>query len=392
MRVTIRVDRLVWESKLSNVLAIDLFAGAGGLSLGAQRAGVEVRVAVELDAGACQTLQANPQHLATKVVQADIGALRGHDLRAMADVGRRDRLIVIGGPPCQPFSKAAYWLDDGDDSRYRRARARGEDAPRPSSDHHPRYDPRRSLVGELLRVAIEARADAFLLENVPSLLHPRNHAELQGLLDGAIEAGFRVRVVLGNAAEHGVPQRRERVFVLATHGVEAVAPEPTHSLSQDPSALGLLRAVTAGEALESFSGEKYVEDGETVQGRWAAKFREVPPGWNYKFHTAWANHPSPTFITETRFWNFLLKLDPALPSWTLPANPGPWVGPFHWDDRRLRTVELASLQGFPTGYVFVGNRRERVRQIGNAVPPLLAARMIGQVLKTLDLGGQAQVP
>jgi DNA (cytosine-5)-methyltransferase 1 len=243
-------------------------------------------------------------------------------------------------------------------------------------------------VGELLRVAIEARADAFVLENVPSLLHPRNHTEFQALLDGAADAGFRVRVVRGNAAEHGVPQRRERVFVLATRGVEPVAPEPTHSLSRDPAALGLLRAVTAGEALEPFSGEEHKEDGETVQGRWAAKFREVPPGWNYKFHTAWANHPSPTFVTETRFWNFLLKLDPALPSWTLPANPGPWVGPFHWDDRRLRTVEFAALQGFPTGYVFVGNRRERIRQIGNAVPPLLAARMIGQVLATLGLDGE----
>ena len=376
---------------MANVLGIDLFAGAGGLSLGAHRAGMDVRVAVELDAVACQTLLANPQNRTTKVVQADITALRGADLRRMARVGRGDRLVVMGGPPCQPFSKAAYWLDDGADSRYRRARARGEDAEKPSSTTHPREDPRRSLIGELLRVAIEAKADAFILENVPSLLHPRNHAELEALLKGAAEAGFVVRVVRANAAEYGVPQRRERVFVLAARTAQPLAPAPTHSLSLEKSPSDLLQAVTAGEALESFGGVEHMEEGETVQGRWAAKFREVPPGWNYKFHTAWANHPSPAFVTETRFWNFLLKLDPARPSWTLPANPGPWVGPFHWDDRRLRTIELAALQGFPTGYLFVGNRRERVRQIGNAVPPLLAARMIGQVLETLGCGRLVQV-
>lgn len=110
----------------------------------------------------------------------------------------------------------------------------------------------------------------------------------------------------------------------------------------------------------------------------------MPPGWNYKAHTAWGGHPNPTFVTETRFWNFLLKLSPDQPSWTIPANPGPWTGPFHWDSRRLRTPELAALQGFPPGYVFEGSRRERVRQIGNAAPPPLVEPMIRSVLQCLD--------
>jgi DNA (cytosine-5)-methyltransferase 1 len=88
-------------------------------------------------------------------------------------------------------------------------------------------------------------------------------------------------------------------------------------------------------------------------------------------------------VAETRFWNFLLKLDPKLPSWTIPANPGPWIGPFHWESRRLRTPELAVLQGFPVDYVFAGSRRERVRQIGNAVPPPLACAAVKAVIEAM---------
>ena len=94
---------------------------------------------------------------------------------------------------------------------------------------------------------------------------------------------------------------------------------------------------------------------------------------NYKALTAWAGHPKPLFEAETRFWNFLLKLSPEMPSWTIASQPGPWTGPFHWENRRLTTDELAAIQGFPKGFQFFGSRRERVRQIGNAVPPAFVA-------------------
>jgi DNA (cytosine-5)-methyltransferase 1 len=142
-------------------------------------------------------------------------------------------------------------------------------------------------------------------------------------------------------------------------------------------------AVTANEAIRAYAGRKYAEPEEIVRGRWAEHLRTVPPGWNYKAHTAWGGHPNPTFETETRFWSFLLKLHPDRPSWTVSANPGPWVGPFHWRSRRLRTVELAAIQGFPAGYRFTGNRRSRVRQIGNAVPPPLARTMIEATVTAL---------
>src|SRR5690606_32495008 len=183
-----------------------------------------------------------------------------------------------------------------------------------------------------------------------------------------------------NACDFGVAQARERVLILGSRQREVVAPRKTHSANEDD---GLPPPVTAGEALKGLETKRYFEPEEVVTGRWAKHLEEVPPGWNYKAHTAWAGHPNPTFVTETRFWNFLLKLAPDRPSWTLAASPGPWTGPFHWHNRRLRTVELAALQGFPRDYSIEGSRRERVRQMGNAVPVPLATAMIKSVLESL---------
>jgi DNA (cytosine-5)-methyltransferase 1 len=195
--------------------------------------------------------------------------------------------------------------------------------------------------------------------------------------------GFECTVVKADASNYGVPQRRQRVFVLGSRRGQPLAPAITHrSGRNDPQELPQVPSV--GPVISRYRFKKYREEGEEVSGRWADALREIPPGWNYKYLTDWADHPIPLFIAETRFWNFLLKLAPDAPSWTINANPGPWVGPFHWDSRRLRTPELAAIQTFPHGYEFVGTRRERVRQIGNAVPPKMAAMMISAVKMTLD--------
>lgn len=359
---------------------IDLFAGAGGLSIGATAAGCEVRACVEIDSFACRTLRANARYHGV-VLEDDVATLTGLDLRSAANLAPGDPLIVVGGAPCQPFSKAAYWVEEGEESRYRRARAAGVEMARPAAPTEARPDARRTLVEEFWRLIFEANADGFVFENVPSIKHPRNRPVLDGFRHAAEAAGYHVTQVTANAAEHGVAQARERVFLLGAKSGAPIAPKATHSLKD---ADGLMRAVTAGEALAGFDRPQYFEPEELVTGRWAEHLRTVPPGSNYKAHTAWAGHPNPTFITETRFWNFLLKLSPDRPSWTIAASPGPWTGPFHWTSRRLRTVEMAALQGFPKGYKLIGNRREKVRQLGNAVPPPLARRMVEAVLATVD--------
>jgi DNA (cytosine-5)-methyltransferase 1 len=246
-----------------------------------------------------------------------------------------------------------------------------------------RPDRRRTLVEEFWRLVEETEAEAFLFENVRSITHPRHRPVLEALMASAEDAGFYTSFCAVSAADYGVPQKRHRVFLLGSRREQPVPPLRTHASLDLHESLGLPAHETAGPALRRYRSARYREADEVVSGRWAAHLKTVPPGGNYKAHTAWGGHPNPTFVTETRYWNFLLKLSPQQPSWTINASPGPWTGPFHWDSRRLRVPELAALQTFPHGYEFVGSRREQVRQVGNAVPVRLAERVVARVLETL---------
>lgn len=368
--------------KPSSVNVIDLFSGAGGLSVGAHLAGARVRASLELNSIACQTLRAN-SHYHGEVVEGDICQFSGKDLRKISGLKQHDPVIIVGGPPCQPFSKAAYWTEAGDDAAYRRARAKGIEMKRPAAPTMVKDDARRDLVMEFWRIVVESRAKGFVFENVPSIKHPRNRPVYDALIRYAREAGFEITELTVNAATYGVAQARERVVVLGSKKRKPIAPPKTHRFDDgdDPS---LPSAITAGEALRGFDLRKYFEPEEVISGRWADHLAEIPPGWNYKALTEWAGHPTPTFVAETRFWNFLLKLSPKRTSWTIAASPGPWTGPFHWKNRRLRTPELAALQGFPIDYDIRGPRRERVRQMGNAVPVPVAKAMVSSVLEALE--------
>lgn len=169
---------------MDSVAVIDLFAGAGGLGLGACQAGGDLRLSVEMDPICCQTLQSNHDAFQTsygKVLQADITELSGQELRDISEISSNDTLMIVGGAPCQPFSKASYWTDSGEESRYRQARARGETVDKPTESPEARPDQRRTLVHEFWRIVSESRADAFIFENVPSILHPRNRYALENL-------------------------------------------------------------------------------------------------------------------------------------------------------------------------------------------------------------------
>lgn len=361
------------------IKVIDLFAGAGGLSVGAHLAGGSVAASLELNPVACDTLRLNPAYHG-EVIEGDVCNFLGPDLRNAAHLKKTDLLIIVGGPPCQPFSKAAYWIEEGTDAAYRRARANGVSIDKPAAPTKIKDDARRDLVLEFLRLVKDSNADGFVFENVPSIKHPRNRPIYDAFVKNAIDAGFYVTEGVANAATYGVAQARERVVVLGSKVSKPLWPEMTHSLDGN----GLPLAISAGDALKGLGVKKYFEPEEVVTGRWAQHLEEIPPGWNYKALTAWAKHPNPTFVAETRFWNFLLKLSKTRPSWTLAASPGPWTGPFHWDNRRLRTIEMLALQGFPLDYSVAGPRRERVRQMGNAVPVPVAQLMVKAVMNSLE--------
>jgi len=187
-----------------------------------------------------------------------------------------------------------------------------------------------------------------------------------------------------NAADFGVPQLRPRLFIVGARKGEKLPelPIPTHhgQWERRETQGGPLPHVTSGQALAGLVTDPEPE--EVVRGRWGHLLPEVPPGGNYLFYTAERGHPDPVFEWRSRYWSFLLKLDPDRPAPTIQAQPGPNVGPFHWENRRLRVPELRRLFTFPDDYAFVGRRASVQSQIGNCVPPLLAEK-VGTALATL---------
>lgn len=127
-----------------------------------------------------------------------------------------------------------------------------------------------------------------------------------------------------------------------------------------------------------------------MDGTYADELRVIPPGDNYLWWTAHRGHPAPRFKWRSRYWSFLLKLHPDRPAPTIQGQPGPWVGPFHWESRRLRVGELKRLMTFPDDFVVTGTRREQQLQLGNAVPPLLAQVVAESLASELRRYGAAK--
>lgn len=190
-------------------------------------------------------------------------------------------------------------------------------------------------------------------------------------------AGYAFSWKVLNAADHGVAQSRPRLFVIGARKGQPVPahPDPTHGGRWERRATGHHEHphVTTGEALAGLVCDP--EPGEEVGGRFGHLLPGVPPGGNYLHYTEERGHPDPQFAWRSRFWWFLLKLDPDRPAPTIQAQPGPYVGPFHWENRRLRVGEVKRLFGFPDGFDLVGRRSSVQAQLGNCVPPPLAARV-----------------
>ena len=372
--------------------AISLFTGAGGLDLGCEAAGFRTVAAVELDATARRTLLANRErylpHLRPEALLEDVVALDARDLLERARVGAGDEVALVhGGPPCTPFSKSGYWLD------YKRAGA----------------DPKASLLDSFVEVVAAVRPQTFLMENVYGLAY-RNHnrAVLERFLERCHSAGYVVDHKVLLTADFGAPQLRQRLVCV---GMRANLldcdpghwrfpwPTETHAGPHE-TRKGWDRELpphcTAGQALADLSpSQNPPEPEEVVDGTYAEALRDVPPGDNYLFLTEKRGHPAPRFRWRSRYWSFLLKLHPDRPSPTVQGQPGPWVGPFHWDNRRLRAAELKRLMTFPDDFEILGSRREQQLQLGNAVPPLLGevvARQLASELARLGAGDRASLP
>ena len=364
---------------------LSLFSGAGGLDLAVERVDGKPLVPVDIGSGllsvsaatdynepALRTLRANFSE--TPTIVGDIRDISTEQLLATSGLNVGEPALVVGGPPCTPFSKSGFWLEQKRTST----------------------DPNASLLDEFVRVVREARPNAFVLENVQGLTYKTHRAQFERLLRGLGELGYNPQWKVLLAADYGVPQLRRRVFVVGRRdGEKFEFPEPTHSgWSERDRRIDATKLphVTAQQALQNLPPLTLASDDEVVEGQYADLAAEVPPGQNYLWHTeryGGRNH----FEWRSRYWTFLLRLDPNRPSSTLQAQPGPWVGPFHWENvftsdgseraRRLRVNEMLRLMSFPDDFAIAGSRGDVQRQLGNAVPVELGKAVVRALVTQL---------
>jgi DNA (cytosine-5)-methyltransferase 1 len=351
--------------------AISLFTGIGGLDYGFEAAGFETRVALELDSHACKSIREN-RHW--PLLEGDINSISSARILETGGLSPGEPDVLFGGPPCQPFSKSSYWVR-GDSLRL--------------------DDPRADTLTGYLRVLRDTKPKAFLLENVAGLAFKNKDEGLRLIVQGIEqinkECGTNYRPVWQalNCVDFGIPQRRERIFIIgAREGTEFRFPEPTHF---DPEANEpeMFRDqqpyATAWDAIGDLKEPNDLR-GLEIGGKWGDLLPSIPEGQNYLWHTN-RNPGEPLFGWRTRYWSFLLKLAKGKPSWTIQAQPGSAIGPFHWNNRKLTFEELCRIQTFPDGLVMTSGRTEMQRMLGNAVPSLMAETLALAIDEQL-LGGR----
>ena len=350
---------------------LSLFTGAGGLDLGLEAAGFDVALCVEMDSDCRETLSANrPEWLLAE--PGDVHELSPEQAMQQAGLESGELTLLAGGPPCQPFSKSSYWSNGG-------ARRLA--------------DPRADTLRRYLDFVNEFLPRVILIENVKGLVFKGKDEGLQLLQTGLDEINRRHGVAYGefvrglNFSDYGVPQSRERVFLIAERdGKELLSPPPTHGSIDGRSDRALEPYLTTWDAIGDLDNDDWPED-LNARGKWGDLLPSIPEGKNYLWHTP-RGGGEPLFGWRTRFWSFLLKLAKDRPAWTIQAAPGPATGPFHWRGRHLSIRELHRLQTFPNDYEAVGNYRSQHRQLGNAVPPAIG-ELLGREIRRQLLGEDA---
>ena len=350
----------------SDLQVVSLFSGCGGLDFGFEEAGFTVRFFNDCDKFSCETLKLNGKE---NVFESPIEDVSTTDVAKVIGTDKGACEVLVGGPPCQPFSKSAYW-SNGDTLRL--------------------DDPRANTLGQYFRFVEDLLPNVFLLENVHGLNYSGKEEGFQFIVRRIEEINAKKRVnyvpswAVLNVADYGVPQLRVRFFLVASRmGKRFRFPDVTHIPTEEADAtflgsMGLQTRVSSWEAIGNIPEDETQK--LNIGGKWADLLPSIPEGENYLWHTD-RKGGLPLFGWRTRYWSFLLKLSKKNPSWTIQAQPGSAIGPFHWKNRKLSWQEMAALQTFPKVFRIDGPRTEIQRQIGNAVPSLMAeilAREIAQ--------------
>lgn len=377
-------------------VAIDLFAGAGGMSLGFEQAGFDVVAAVEIDPIHCATHKFNFPR--TAILPRSVVGLKAADIRLAAGLGSRPVDCVFGGPPCQGFSLIG---------------------------HRALEDPRNNLVLEFVRLVAELDARSFVFENVKGLTVGKQLGFLDELISAFDKTGYTIRLpwhVL-DAAQYGVPQHRERLILTGAKKGAALPAyplplcnaagerRPIPELPDGPTckdALGDLPDANRFDAL--IANDSHWTSAFSKPSAYAAALRCLS---NDVWHLGYARNWNPAILTSSartahtdisrrRFAETkpgevepisrFFKLAPDGLSNTLRAGTDGARGaftsprPIHYKYPRCITVrEMARLHGFPDWFRFHATKWHGARQIGNAVPPPLARAIAAAVVKGLGL-------
>lgn len=376
-------------------IAIDLFAGAGGMSLGFEQAGFDVVGSVDIDPIHCAVHKFNfPECI---VLPRSVSGLSGGEIRKQSGMGRREVAVVFGGAPCQGFSMIGHRALD---------------------------DPRNSLVRDFVRVVSELNSAYFVFENVKGLTVGHHRMFLEELIQAFGDCGYTMQLpwqVL-DAARFGVPQRRERLILLgARKGLQLPEyPLPTCVPSDRLRTSNLPKGPTCKDALGDLpDAEAFTELLDTdevwtnnwgIPSAYARAMRCIGRGsWHYGYRRQWDPHlltsslrTNHTKISRRRFANTqpgqierisrFYKLPADGLSNTLRAGTdsarGAFTSPRPIHHRYLRCVtvrEMARLHGFPDWFRFHATKWHGARQIGNAVPPPLARAIADCIIEALGV-------
>lgn len=368
-----------YSKNMKKLNAIDIFSGAGGLSLGMSNAGVNVFLANELNYDFAKTHEIN--HRDCFIINDDISNVDFNSV--ISDLGYKNKVdIVCGGPPCQGFSTIGS-------KKF--------------------ADPRNSLFGQFLRVVDEASPKYVLFENVAGFKRLYNGEVYKILIEELRKRNFSTISNILNAKDFGLPQSRYRTIVIGwkSNLRPVVFPEATHSDSFDlfsnkkKPTLNLIDAISdlpplkVGEHSEFYLTNPKNEYQRILRGECISLTEHNCANYGEKMQEILSLIPDGGSIEDiperlrpkSYFKNTYSRLLPNKPSPTITRNFGTpsssrCVHPFQ--NRALSTREGARLQGFPDDYVFFGAKGSKNLQIGNAVPPIFGEVLARSIINSSE--------
>ena len=325
---------------------LDLFCGCGGLSLGFEQAGFEILLGIDNWNEALNTFQNN--HRNSEILCADLSKIKPQKINKKFD-------LIIGGPPCQGFSI--------------------------SGKRNPK-DPRNKLYQSFVSFVEYFQPSAFIMENVPNLVAMNKGKVKDQIIKEFEELGYKVVYKILLTSDFGVPQNRKRViFVGLKNGKEFIFPEGKYSnkkITSFEAISDLPENEVKDGTLYPYSQKMMRENSTKIFNHEATKHAEktmeiislVPDGGNYK--------DLPKHLQNTRKVNIAwTRLSSKKPSFTIDTGHNHH---FHYKFNRVPTVrESARIQSFPDTFIFSGKKNDQLKQVGNAVPPIIG-KVIGKML------------